>query len=134
MRIRYDELLASPYFFDAFKRSLPNIKGTTLDDLFSCIGEELKKQGVFSELLQASMLIAFCETFGGSNFYVPSGVRVKGVLRDLKMFKEFTGNNIGELSIKYRVSERNVIDIISTQRKLQKESRDHLDNIGVRHA
>lgn len=134
MKIGYEELLAEPGFFDAFKASLPKIKGTVLDDMYSCIGAQLNKQGVFNERLQASMFIAMCETFGGTTVYIPSGERIKQILRDIKMHKEFKGDNTAQLSVKYRLSEREVNSILEKQRALQKDARDHLERIGINHA
>lgn len=132
IRMCYQELLSDPYIFNAFKLATPKLKGTVLDDMFSCIGAELERQGAFNEKLQASIFIALCETFGGSALYIPSGDRIKDVLSSIKIFKEFTGDNAGALAIKYRVSERTIHIICERQRKLQKQTRDHLENIGVR--
>ncbi|MGL4887643.1 MAG: Mor transcription activator family protein [Aeromonas veronii] len=134
MKLGYDELLANPEFFDAFKKSLPRIKGTTLDDLYSCIGRKIKEHGLCDDVLQAKLFFTICEVFGGSNFYLPSGLLVKKMLGEVCIFKEFNGANVHSLALKYGVSDKNISCILERQRRLQKEARDHLDRIGVNHA
>jgi len=48
--------------------------------------------------------------------YIPSGECLKVALRDIRIWREFKGNNIEKLSRHYCLSERRVNQIVAEQR------------------
>ena len=62
-------------------------------------------------------LSAICDAFGGMQFYLPRGHRLEKELKHLKVWQEFNGNNVQELSQKYKLSMQQIYRIIAVMRK-----------------
>lgn len=54
---------------------------------------------------------------GGRDMYIPSGDRLKIALRDIRIWREFKGNNLEALSRHYGLSERRISKIVEDQRR-----------------
>lgn len=53
---------------------------------------------------------------GGRDLYIPNGERLKDALRDIRIWREFKGNNLEQISRQYGLTERRVSQIIAEQR------------------
>lgn len=100
----------------------PSILATIVDVLKA----ELERQGEKSDkIAQAKGLtFAIAQYFGGSSFYLPTGLHLKNALRNIEIYHRFTGNNVRELTKEFNLSESHIYAILREQRKLQKERND----------
>lgn len=57
---------------------------------------------------------------GGRQFYLPAGKLLGNALRDREIWHHFTGRNVSELAIKYKLTEVHVYSILKRQRALNK--------------
>lgn len=70
--------------------------------------------------LSASMVTAIAQHFGGVSFYLPHNEKLTKAIRDIKIWKEFKGNNYAQLAKKYRVSEMTIRTAIATQYQMRR--------------
>ena len=66
---------------------------------------------------QLTSLVA--QYFGGRPFYMPKGKSLTRSLRDIEIYKKYTGRNQEELAEEYDISTAQIYAIISKQRKLR---------------
>ena len=70
------------------------------------------------------VLKALSEYFGGQSFYLPKNQRMEILMRDIAIYKDFNGRNVGKLAKKYRVSEQTIYTAIAKQRDLRQRKLD----------
>lgn len=134
MKIDYSEILTDDDIFEAFNKASYNIRNETLSCIFFAIKSALEKQGAYSKKIHGKIFLSLCESVGGQVIYLPRADKALNIIRDVSIFKEFNGNNINELSIKYGVSVRTINNILSDQRKTRKLARDCIERLGVNRA
>lgn len=99
--------------------------GETLTSITECLTHSLIKQGETAETAQekAMQLTADLGNYlGGTTFYLPMGKTIQIALRNARIYKDFTGDNVQALIKKYHLSQTQIYDILRQQRKLQKTS------------
>lgn len=99
--------------------------GETLTSITECLTHSLIKQGETAETAQekAMQLTADLGNYlGGTTFYLPMGKAIQIALRNARIYKEFTGDNVQALIKKYHLSQTQIYDILRQQRKLQKNA------------
>ena len=97
----------------------------TLADVRDCITAAFSRApSVLTEPRQLAEVatLALAEYLGGRAVYLPRGHVLKTALRDQRLFADYTGDNIHELTRKYRLCEQAVYGIIRRQRKRQARS------------
>ena len=62
---------------------------------------------------------ALAHYHGGRTFYLPRGDKLEQALRDVRMWDEFNGKNIGELCTRYKLTEQRVYQVLAEQRALR---------------
>ena len=62
--------------------------------------------------------IAIAEYQGGRNYYLPTGERLKGFVRDRAIYLASNGRNKAELALRYDLTERRVEQIVAEQRAI----------------
>lgn len=70
--------------------------------------------------LAESAVLTIANYFGGRSFYLPNGTRLKAQIRANRIFKEFKGDNMNELTRKYSLSSPHIYAILRKQQKLRK--------------
>jgi len=60
--------------------------------------------------------IAIAEYQGGRNYYLPTGERLKGFVRDRAIYLASNGRNKAELALRFELTERRVEQIVAEQR------------------
>lgn len=70
--------------------------------------------------LAESTVLTIANYFGGRSFYLPNGTRLKAQIRANRIFKEFKGDNMNELTRKYSLSPPHIYAILRKQQKLRK--------------
>lgn len=70
--------------------------------------------------LAESTVLTIANYFGGRSFYLPNGTRLKAQIRANRIFKEFKGDNMNELTRKYSLSSPHIYAILRKQQKLRK--------------
>ena len=68
-------------------------------------------------------LSAICDAFGGMQFYLPRGHRLEKELKHLKIWNEFNGKNVQELSQKYKLSMQQIYRVIAVMRQHETNKR-----------
>ncbi len=90
--------------------------------MYDVFKEELRKAGV-DEGIAINLISATCQNFGGMQNYLGSGAALQRQLRNLRIWHDFTGDNVPELIRKYDVSYSQVYRIIAMMRKRERKSR-----------
>ncbi len=58
--------------------------------------------------------------FGGRPMYLPKGDKLEIALRDTHIWQEFSGNNVPELAVKFKLTTVRIYDILAQQRTLHR--------------
>ncbi len=90
--------------------------------MYDVFKEELRKAGV-DEGIAINLISATCQNFGGMQFYLGRGTALERHLRNLRIWHDFTGDNVPELIKKYDVSYSQVYRLIAMMRKREHKSR-----------
>ncbi|ABV36354.1 prophage MuSo1, positive regulator of late transcription, putative [Shewanella sediminis HAW-EB3] len=75
-------------------------------------GQKVRNALAISEALATTLSIYL----GDRVIYIPNGEPLKDVLRDIRIWREFEGDNLEQLSREYGLTERRVNQIIAEQR------------------
>lgn len=70
-------------------------------------------------------LEALCESIGGIYTYFPRGDILKAEIRAYRVWKDFNGRNIPELSKKYRLTVPRIYQILARMRKREHEKKQY---------
>ena len=90
---------------------------STLQSLCELMRVTLEGQAVSNSVHISEALATTLSTYlGGRDIYIPNGERLKDALRDIRIWREFKGNNLEQLSRNYDLTERRVSQIIAEQR------------------
>ncbi|TVP15376.1 Mor transcription activator family protein [Shewanella sp. KCT] len=90
---------------------------STLQSLCELMRVTLEGQDVSNSVQISEALATTLSTYlGGRDIYIPNGDRLKDALRDIRIWREFKGNNLEQLSRDYGLTERRVSQIIAEQR------------------
>lgn len=90
---------------------------STLQSLCELMRITLKEYKVSDSALVAEALATTLSSYlGGRDLYIPNGERLKDALRDIRIWREFKGNNLEQLSRQYGLTERRVSQIVAEQR------------------
>ncbi|GGI81938.1 transcriptional regulator [Shewanella hanedai] len=90
---------------------------STLQSLCELMRVTLDRQAVSNSVHISEALATTLSTYlGGRDIYIPNGERLKDALRDIRIWREFKGNNLEQLSRNYDLTERRVSQIIAEQR------------------
>lgn len=104
MKLIYSRRLVE--FYEVHSHILEKMAGIT--------GEENHK-------LSAVMVAAIGDYFGGVSFYLPHNDKMAKFMRDIKIYKMFTGDNVTELAKRFNVSQQTVYNAIAKQRDLRQK-------------
>lgn len=99
----------------------PQVLAELVDLLVHC----RQHQGADLELAKKEGLglaLEIAHQFGGIQFYLPSAASIAKAVRDTQIWQDHTGDNIRELSSKYRLTGVHIYAIIAQQRKLHIKS------------
>ena len=72
-----------------------------IGEMFDVLINEFEKN---SKTLAESTVLTIANYFGGRSFYLLNGTRLKAQIRANRIFKEFKGDNMNELTRKYSLS------------------------------
>lgn len=87
---------------------MDELKCISIDDLYG-------EQKELAELVGMETYLRLVHLAGGSNIYIAKADKLLNIHRNKKIKKEFTGNNIMQLSKKYSLSERQVRNIVQSE-------------------
>ncbi|GGY97025.1 Mor transcription activator family protein [Shewanella fodinae] len=88
-----------------------------LQSLCELLRSALQNRGVGEMDVLAEHLATLNGNYlGCRNMYIPSGERLKVAQRDIRIWREFKGNNMEQLSRQYGLSERLVSQIVAEHR------------------
>lgn len=90
---------------------------STLQSLCELMRVTLEEKGITESVALSEALATTLSTYlGGRDIYIPNGERLKDALRDIRIWREFKGNNLEQLSRQYGLTERRVSQIVKAQR------------------
>lgn len=90
---------------------------STLQSLSALMQVTLKKHGIINaDRISEDLATGLSIYFGGRDVYIPNGESLKKALRDIKIWHEFKGNNLEQLSREYGLTERRISEIVAEQR------------------
>lgn len=93
-----------------------------LRDLYNLI-ERIVEEHHDYNTFSITLLSEICNSFGGDSFYLPKGKKISAILRGIRVWKEFKGNNAFELAKKYDVTVREIQYIIARMRRVERQRR-----------
>lgn len=80
-------------------------------------------KGADPTTLARCIVVAMADVLGGGRIHFPTAERVRRLLRDACVWREFDGRNVAALAVKYKLDEWSVYRIIKRQRDLRRKSR-----------
>jgi Mor family transcriptional regulator len=90
---------------------------STLQSLCELMRVTLEGNNVANAIMVSEALATTLSTYlGGRDMYIPNGERLKDALRDIRIWREFKGNNLEVLARDNSLTERRVSQIIAEQR------------------
>ncbi|MGR3972796.1 Mor transcription activator family protein [Shewanella sp. 1180_01] len=90
---------------------------STLQSLCDVMRVTLKQHNIDNaDRVSEDLATSLSAYFGGRDMYIPNGESLKKALRDIKIWREFKGNNLEQLSRDYGLTERRVSEIVAEQR------------------
>lgn len=98
----------------------------TLADLYASVNAAMKRSGYGEEESHSLSVIAIkavSDVAGGRQFYMPVGMALERAARNIKIFNEFDGRNVLELSEKYKITQTQIYAIIKSERAGAKQGR-----------
>ncbi|RTR35076.1 Mor transcription activator family protein [Shewanella atlantica] len=97
---------------DFIKRWPPSLQSLCELMRVTLEGQKVRNALAISEALATTLSIYL----GDRVLYIPNGEHLKDVLRDIRIWREFEGDNLEQLSREYGLTERRVNQIIAEQR------------------
>lgn len=104
---------------EKIKGKYEGLIGEMFDVLINEFEKKSKTKNEALELAESTVL-TIANYFGGRSFYLPNGTRLKAQIRANRIFKEFKGDNMNELTRKYSLSSPHIYAILRKQQKLRK--------------
>ena len=104
---------------EKIKGKYEGLIGEMFDVLINEVEKNAKTKKEALELAESTVL-TIANYFGGRSFYLPNGTRLKAQIRANRIFKEFKGDNMNELTRKYSLSSPHIYAILRKQQKLRK--------------
>ncbi|HAS3205983.1 TPA: positive regulator of late transcription [Vibrio cholerae] len=92
--------------------------------IFESLKDECSKLGL-DEIVALVLLARLCKDTGGLQYYFPKGEQLEHQLRCMYIWREFNGQNVPELAIKYNLSTQNIYAAIRRMRNLEVRKRQH---------
>lgn len=96
---------------------------STLQSLSEVLNSELKRSNIEDPHLADKLTIALGHYFGGRDIYIPNGTKLKSALRNIAIWREYNGRNIEMLANRYKLTERQITEIIREQRQAEVKRR-----------
>jgi len=90
---------------------------STLQSLCDVMRVTLKQHNIDNaDRVSEDLATSLSAYLGGRDVYIPNGESLKKALRDIKIWREFKGNNLEQLSRDYGLTERRISEIVAEQR------------------
>nr|WP_086940762.1 Mor transcription activator family protein [Thaumasiovibrio occultus] len=100
---------------------------STLQSLVELLVADLERENVANARgLAAKLTSSLAVYFGGRDIYIPKGDVLKTSLRNIQIWRDFTGRNIEQLAAQHNLTERQITAIIKEQRKLELQRRQRV--------
>ncbi|UTV30184.1 Mor transcription activator family protein [Photobacterium atrarenae] len=96
---------------------------STLQSLSEVLNNELNRANVKDPELADKLTIALGHYFGGRDIYIPTGTKLKSALRNIAIWREYNGRNIEQLASHYKLTERQITEILREQRQAEVKRR-----------
>jgi Mor family transcriptional regulator len=90
---------------------------STLQSLCDVMRQTLIQHNIANvDHISEALATSLSAYLGGRDIYIPNGERLKDALRDIRIWREFKGNNLEQLSRDYGLTERRISQIVAEQR------------------
>ncbi len=88
-----------------------------LQSLCELMRSTLEKRNVKDAIIVSEIMTTALSVYmGGRHLYIPNGDRLKKALRDIRIWRDFKGNNIEALSRQHHLTERHITQIVAEQK------------------
>ncbi|HCR2154485.1 TPA: transcriptional regulator [Enterobacter asburiae] len=91
---------------------------TILSELNALLRKELEKLG-YDPRHSLELVLAISKQIGGIQVYLPRGQALEFFVRDMRIWRDFTGNNVPELVERYQVTYKTVYKAIKRMRRIE---------------
>lgn len=89
-----------------------------LSELNALLRRELEKLG-YDPRHSLELVLAISKQIGGIQVYLPRGQALEFFIRDMRIWRDFTGNNVPELVERYQVTYKTVYKAIKRMRRIE---------------
>lgn len=103
----------------------------TLVDLVDVATNDMKHAGINPNEASRCARIsvgAIARYHGGRVFYLPRGEALEQALRNQQIWQEFTGDNVQALVAKFKLSDKQIYQVLNQHRQLRRERADRAEN------
>lgn len=100
-----------------------------LAELNALLRQELLRLGC-DPSVSLELVIAISKQIGGMQVYFPRGQVLEYLVRDMKIWRDFDGNNVPELVERYHVTYKTVYKAIKRMRRLEVKKHQFDLNLG----
>lgn len=100
-----------------------------LSELNALLRTELERLG-YDPRHSLELVVAISKQIGGMQVYFPRGQALEYLVRDMHIWRDFTGDNVHELVEKYHVTYKTVYKAIKRMRKLEVNKRQYSLDMG----
>lgn len=93
-----------------------------LSELNALLRKELERLG-YDPLHSIELVVAISSKIGGMQVYFPRGQVLEQLVRDMRIWRDFKGDNVAELVERYHVTYKTVYKAIKRMRRLETNKR-----------
>lgn len=93
-----------------------------LAELNALLRHELERLG-YDPRHSIELVVAISGKIGGMQVYFPRGRRLEQLVRDMRIWRDFSGRNVPELVERYQVTYKTVYKAINRMRRLEHQKR-----------
>ena len=100
-----------------------------LSELNALLRVELERLG-YDPKHSIELVVAISSKIGGMQIYFPRGQALEYFVRDMRIWRDFTGDNVAELVARYRVTHKTVYKAIKRMRRIEVSKRQYSLDMG----
>lgn len=83
------------------------------------------EQAQIDPMIAIKLVHSICEQFGGMQIYLPRGEQLDREIENLKIWNEFSGDNVPDLAQRYHKSMQHIYRVIDKMRKREMSKRQY---------
>ena len=95
----------------------------TLSELADVLEDELQRMGQSAKsayVMSRRLIARQAHHLGGRMMYLPRDDTLRKGLRDIEIYKQYTGNNSADLGLKFELTQRSITEIVREQHAINR--------------